>query len=238
MKTKTLLCLLLLCVSAGAAALSIYNVQYTVSRGVDNSYPSAYTGKTVTVEGVVCAARFKGEGFFLSEPLSGAWRGIMVRTGDYDPTPGTYLRLTARVAEHFGMTCLQDISKYTILDRNRPQPKPVIVTTGQLDDPQEAEAYEGVYIRLVNVSATGGKTRGGSFTVNDGSGQCRVLQGSFGSKSQASPAVGSLYSQIAGIVTFAYGEYALNPIGASDIQSQQPVSTQNRSWGKIKSIYK
>lgn len=238
MKTKMLLCLLLLCVSAGAAALSIYNVQYTISRGVDNSYPSAYTGKTVTLEGVVCATRFKGEGFFLSEPLSGAWRGIWVRTGDFEPTPGTYLRLTARVAEHFGMTCLQDISKYTVLDKGRPLPNPVLVTTGQLDDPQEAEAYEGVYVRLVNVSASSAKTAKGSFSVNDGSGQCRVLQGSFGFPNQASAAVGSLYARIAGIVTFAYGEFTLNPIGASDIQTQQPVSTQNRSWGKIKSIYK
>ncbi|MBP9006961.1 MAG: hypothetical protein KBG06_03825, partial [Candidatus Syntrophosphaera sp.] len=64
------------CIMAGAT--SIYNIQYTNSRGADNSYPSPYLGKQVTVEGIVTAVNFNGEGYFLSEPVSGAWRGIYV----------------------------------------------------------------------------------------------------------------------------------------------------------------
>lgn len=227
--------LLLLC--AGAWALTIHDVQYTSSRGVDNSYPSPYLGKTVTLEGVVTAANYRGGGFFLSESVSGAWRGIYVSCADYLPASGTYLRLTGKVGEVFGMTCLQDIQKYLVLDRNRALPKPVIISSGQLESPLEAEAYEGVYARLINSSASGSKASTAGFTVNDGSGRCSVNLDGFSAR-KATPPVGTQYAQIAGIVVFSRGEYSLNPFAPSDLQTQQPVSTQNRSWGKIKSIYK
>jgi hypothetical protein len=64
------------------------------------------------------------------------------------------------------------------------------------------------------------------------------VTGSFGGKAVSSPAAGVQYSQIVGVVVFGYGEFSLNPISAGDISIQQPASVQNRSWGKIKSIYK
>ncbi len=238
MKRSILLVSVLLSLCLGAGALTIYEIQYTSSRGVDNSFPSPYLGKVVSVEGVVTAAGYRNSGFFLSENVSGAWRGIFVQTNSYTPSVGSYVRLTGEVAESYGMTCLQDIRNYRVLDRNRPLPKPVIISTGQLENPHEAEAYEGVYARLINSSVSSAKSASGKFMVTDGSGQCRITLGAFGTKPAQSPAAGTQYAQIAGIVTFGYGEYNLNPFSASDLQIQQPVSTQNRSWGKIKSIYK
>lgn len=238
MKRSIVLVSVLLSLCFGAGALTIYDIQYTASRGVDNSYPSPYLGKTVTLEGVVTASNYRGGGFFLSETVSGAWRGIYVNTEAYNPGVGSYLRLTGKVAEHFGMTCLQDLSAYRLLDRNRPLPKPAIISSGQLQNPLEAEAYEGVYTRLLNVSATGAKSAPGKFMVNDGSGQCRVVLDNFGARKLVAPGLGTQYAQLTGIVVFGYGEYALSPIGSADMQIQQPVSIQTRSWGKIKSIYK
>lgn len=228
---------LLLSLCLGAAALTIYDVQYTASRGVDDSYPSPWLGKQVTLEGIVTATGYRGEGFFLSEKLSGAWRGIYVLDSRHHPAVGSYVRLSAEVAENFGMTCLRDLSSLKVLDSNRTLPTPAVISTGQLASAMEAEAYEGVFVRLVNTSVTGGKARNGRFTVSDGSGHCGIVLQSFGGKASA-PAVGTQYAQITGLVTFSYGEYLLNPLSAGGLQVQQPVSVQNRSWGKIKSIYK
>lgn len=237
MKRSIWLMSILLSLCTGAVALSIYDVQYTASRGVDNSYPSPYLGKQVTLEGIVSATGYRGEGFFLSEKLSGAWRGIYILDSSYNPTIGNYVRVSGEVAEYFGMTCLRNLNSFRVLDSNRTLPNPIVISAGQLSNAMEAEAYEGVYVRLVNASVTGTKSRNGRFAVSDGSGQCGVVLQSFGGKASA-PAVGTQYAQIAGLVTFSYGEYLLNPVSSSGMQIQQPVSTQNRSWGKIKSIYK
>jgi len=135
------------------------------------------------------------------------------------------------------MTCIRNLSDFRVLDRNRPLPSPVTISTGQLANALEAEAYEGVYVRLVNVSTSNARTKSGKFMVNDGSGQCSVVLGSFGTNS-STPQVGTQFSQIVGVIVFSYGEYSLHPVSAADLQIQQPVSVQNRSWGKIKSIYK
>lgn len=221
----------------GAAALTIYDVQYTVSRGVDGSYPSPWLGKQVSLEGVVTAAGYRGEGYFISERLSGAWRGILVLDDSRDPAVGSYVRLSGVVAEQFGMTCIRDLSSFRILDPNRGLPNPVIISTGQLTNAMEAEACEGVYVRLVNATVTGGRSKNGRFTVSDGSGQCVVSLQNFGGKATA-PAAGTQFSQVSGLVVFSHGEYLLNPVSADDLQVQHPVSVQSRSWGKIKSIYK
>ncbi len=237
MKKTILLTAILLSFWLGAAALNIYDVQYTANRGVDGSYPSSWLGKQITLEGVVLATGHRNEGFFLSERICGAWRGIHVLDSKFNPAAGDFVRLTGDVAEVFGMTCIRDLKSLQVLDRNRSLPSPVSISSGQLSNPMEAEAYEGVYVRIMNASVTGSKGKNGRFTVNDGSGQCAVALQSFGGKASA-PSVGTQYAQISGVVTFSYGEYILNPFSSSGMQLQQPVSIQNRSWGKIKSIYK
>lgn len=238
MRNTVVLLTLLLSLCVGAEALSIYDVQYVNSAGADNSYPSAYLGKEVTLEGIVTATNYRSGGYFISEPVSGAWRGILINDKRNNPSPGDLIRLSGRVSELFGMTCIQDLSAYRVLDRNRPLPNPVIISTGQISSSLEAEAYEGVYARLLNASSSGSKTRSGRFMVNDGSGQCSVLTGSFSDKRKLTPVVGVQFSYLVGVVAFGYGEFSLNPVSTDDIGIQQPVSTQNRSWGKIKSIYK
>jgi predicted extracellular nuclease len=220
-----------------AEAITIYDIQYTNSRGADNSYPSPYLGKQVTVEGIVNAVNFCGEGYFLSEPVSGAWRGIYIWDTEHKPKIGNYLRITGEVAEYFGMTCIRNLKSYRVLDQQRSLPNPVIISTSQLTNPLEAEAYEGVSVRIINVSVSSIKSKNGKFMANDGSGPCSVSLGNFGTKTTL-PALGTQFLQISGILTFSYGEYTINPVNSDDLQIQQPVHIQTRSWGSIKSLYK
>ncbi|MDP2172621.1 MAG: hypothetical protein Q8M98_05865 [Candidatus Cloacimonadaceae bacterium] len=230
--------ILMLSLAIGAAAISIYEIQYSVSPGVDNSYPSQYVGQEVSLEGIVTATNYRGGGFFISESISGPWRGILVLDRRNNPGIGDKVLLRGRVSESFGMTCIQDISSFRIIDRNLPLPQPVIVTTGQLSRSDEAEVYEGVLVRVLSSSSSSSRVKQGKFKITDGSGQCSVIMGGFSDQRSHSPAVGTQYSSLTGIVIFGYSEFALHPISQMDVQVQSPVSTQNRSWGRIKSIYK
>lgn len=228
----------MLCFISMVGALSIYDIQYTNNPGVDNSYPSAYVGREVVLDGVVTSSDYQNSGYFLSESLSGAWRGIFVSDKRNNPVPGSKVRIRGKVHESFGMTCIQNVDYFAVLDANAGMPQAIILTTGQLSRADEAEAYEGVYARLLNSSTASAKSKKGRFNVTDGSGQCSVITGSFAGSRSISPMVGTQFTSIVGIVVFSFSEFSINPVNNGDVQIQLPKSTQNRSWGKIKSIYK
>jgi predicted extracellular nuclease len=149
------------------------------------------------------------------------------------------VRISGTVSEAYGMTCLQDITQSRLVSSNNPLPLPVIITTGQLSRADEAEAYEGVYTRLLNTTSSGNKSQKTKFQVTDGSGTCAIICNMFSARgANKSYAASSHYSSITGVVTFGFSEFALAPIAVTDMIIQQTKFIQNRSWGKIKSIYK
>ncbi len=238
LKQLTLL-ILMVSLSLGAWAVSIYEIQFTSTSGSDGTYPSRYIGKNVSIEGVVTATNYKNGGYFISETLNGPWRGVYVLDRNASVNTGDIVRITGSVSETFGMTCLQDISQTRVLSSNNPLPQPVLITTGQLSRADEAEAYEGVYARLLNTTSTGSKNYRGKMQVTDGSGTCFVLSDLFSPIGTIKTTTSSShFTSITGVVIYGFSEFALGPIATTDMIIQQPKFIQNRSWGKIKSIYK
>ncbi|HNV92370.1 MAG TPA: hypothetical protein PKM80_00270, partial [Candidatus Cloacimonas sp.] len=78
MKRILILISILACAVCQVEAISIYEVQFTSSRGSDGTFPSPYMGKDVTLEGIVTATDYREGGFFISEKLNGPWRGILI----------------------------------------------------------------------------------------------------------------------------------------------------------------
>jgi hypothetical protein len=112
-----------------------------------------------------------------------------------------------------------------------------MLTSGQLAGSEEAEAYEGVYVRLLNVMPTQNKSNRNKLLVTDGSGPCVVQKDLFNPK-LSSGTSNSQYASITGVVVYSFSEFALGPVSGQDMIVNQPKFIQNRSWGKIKSIYK
>lgn len=238
MKKLMMIAGLLACLCSAAWALSIFDIQYSNNPGIDNTYPSAYVGSTVSVEGVVTATDYRYDGFVLSETVNGPYRGILILDRRSGVSVGDLVRLTGTVSETYGMTCIQDITQLSVLDRNYPLPQPMIVSTGQIARPEESEAYEGVLVKVINISASSSRISRNSFNVTDGSGQCTVMLDSFSDRLNVSPSLGTMFSSIKGIVLFSHSSYTLNPVDLGSIQFSAPVYNQNRSWGRIKSIYR
>jgi hypothetical protein len=234
---KVILTLSLLLSTMMLFGVSIFQIQFTTDSGGDNTYPSYFAGKTVTVEGIVTATGFKSGGFFMSESAGGPWRGIYVRSATASVSPGDKIVLKGKVAEYFGMTCLQDIDRISVLDTHHSIPFANQVTTGQITTPEQAESFEGTLVKIQNASFI--QTASGSLrlTVNDGSGSCNICD-NLTSDKIAKYKPGEIFNALTGIVCYAFGEYSVNPRSRNDVSIMVPVFNQNRSWGRIKSIYK
>jgi predicted extracellular nuclease len=234
---KGILLALLVCGLFALNAITIYDIQYTSFSGTDNTYPSRFVGKDVTVSGIVTAVNYRNGGFFICEPAGGPWRGIYIKANTLNINTGDKVILKGIVDEYFGMTCIRDLQSVTLRDTNQPVPFPNQVTTGQITTPDQAEAYEGTLVRVQNATFVQGRGSAERFTVNDGSGQCFVYD-NFTAELNHKFKSGDVFSSLTGIVGYSYGEYSVNPRLASDMAVMVPVFNQNRSWGRIKSIYK
>ncbi len=224
--------------SVGAWAISIYDIQFTANPGSDGTYPSRHLGKQVSLDGIVTAINYRNGGYFINEPLNGAWRGILVADKNNRVKIGDRVLVSGVVSETFGMTCLTDITDTRTIESGTMLPRPLILTTGQLTRAEEAEAYEGVYAKIVNATSIGQKGARNRINVTDGSGVCSIQNGSFGNKEVMNLNSSGTYTSITGIVLFNFSEFSLSPINTNDVVKSQPTSVQNRSWGRIKSIYK
>jgi hypothetical protein len=206
--------------------VSIPDVQRTSLPGFDSTYPSPYTGKTITVSGIVTAIGFEGGSFFISTPSGGAWSGLCIRSGE-NVEVGEYLEATGVVTEAHGFTMLDRIRTINRLG-TRQLPKPTRITTSELN---RGECYESV---LVQVDITTNTTRS-SRHISGSSSECRLDSG-FASVRIPDREVGTRC--VTGISVYAFGEYRLNPRTNSDISSIGTVNAERSSWGRVKSLYK
>lgn len=238
MNKLILIVTLMALLGASLGAVSIFDIQHTGNPGIDNTYPSQYVGRRVSLEGVVTATSFRTGGFILSETIGGPYRAILVSERRSSVQIGDYVQISGTVSETYGMTCIEDITALRVLDRNYPLPQPLVLTTAQISRAEESEAYEAVLVRVINASSLGSRSSRGRFAVTDGSGQCNVILNSFGGSLNLNPSAGTIFSNIQGIVLFSHSEYSLNPINSQGIGVAAPVHNQTRSWGRIKSIYR
>jgi predicted extracellular nuclease len=234
---KVFLVALLLLGICFLSGLSIYDIQYTSNPGSGNTYPSPYVGKTVTLEGVVTAKGYNESGFFMSEPAGGPWRGIFIRDSHVSVNIGDKLIVRGVVGEYFGMTCLQDVNGIRIVDSNYPLPFANQVTSGQITTPDQAEAYECTLVRVQNATIVQSQGTGANFSLTDGSGPC-LVRTTLPTDKARKYKTGDILASVTGIVCYSYGEYSINPRTVADMVIMVPVFHQNRSWGRIKSIYK
>ena len=72
-----LICILM-CFSIVAQAISVYQVQFTYSRGSDGTFTYPYLAKEVSLEGIVTVTYFQEDSYFISEKLNGPGRGILI----------------------------------------------------------------------------------------------------------------------------------------------------------------
>ncbi len=158
--------------SFGQIVTTIADVQDTT--GGAGGGASHLDGQTVTVEGVVSAEIWAYGSSYYIQDGSGPWSGVYVYDSGRENAYGDSVRITATVSEYYDLTQLSTVTEYVKLDSGKTV-TPTVVTTGEIaTGGSNAEAYEGVLVRVRHVDITNPSLGYGEWEIDDGSGPCRV----------------------------------------------------------------
>jgi len=186
--------------------VSIYNIQFTT----DISGDSPYKEQIVITSGVVTAVH--SGGYFIQDG-TGPWTGLYIYDNNNSPQIGDSLLLKGKIVEYYGMTEMTNVSVFEKLG-TAPIPQPTLITTNQVNQ----EAYESVLIRVDNAVCINANAGFGMWTVNDGSGACKVHNLIY----QYTPVLNAVYG-IIGPVFFTFDEFRIEPRSSADVIVQTNV---------------
>lgn len=217
----------------------IEHVQRTQTGGEG---PSPFSGATVTaaseqmnVAAVVMTDFSQNQSFITvqDDPALGPWSGIALRTGTttaYDAlkalTRGQRITITgALVSEFNGLTQLDNVT-FTAGAAGAPYADKTVLTT-DLASAATAEAHESMRLRFENVAVTNANpdapSNFGEFSVQSvgGTGSVRVNDASAAiadySDAAPQPTVGSRLAFVAGVWTYSFSNFKLEPETTADV---------------------
>ena len=205
-----LACILTYSVNAQTVT-TIAQIQDTTGTGTGDS---PFKDQVVTVVGVVSAESWAFGGTYYIQDGSGPWSGIMVYDADHTNAYGDSVRITGTVVEYYGITELKDITEYVKLDSGKTV-EPTLVTTGEIGTGGiNAEAYEGVLVKVINVAITNPDLGHGEWEIDDGSGACRIDDAA---DYYFTPANYDSVRNIIGVLNYNYNDTKIEPRLAWDI---------------------
>ena len=209
--TLLLLCALAWSVPAALLAQTnvtpIADIQSSVSSGDD----SAFVGQTVTVHGIVTG--IYGGLFFVQEEAGGPWSAIAVYQRGHGAAAGDAVQVTGVVTEYYDLTEIEPTA-IEILSSGNSLPAPIELTAKEA----ASEEWEGVLVRLSELTVTAAPNQHGEWRVKDGSGTLLVDDKGVAYDAQLDQAIASL----TGIVDHAFGSYRLIPRSLDDITATTP----------------
>lgn len=189
---------------SGSGITPIYDIQYTTAGSGDS--PLKDQGD-ITTAGIVTAV-FTGS-YVIEDASGGAWRGLWIDDAGHTPARGDRIQATGTVRESDGLTTLAELTAFQIVSSGNPLPAPQVLATNTVSQ----EHWEGVLVRVENLTVSNADLGDGEWSVTDGSGDVRIDdKGSY----SYTPALGATLAAIVAPVDF-YGTYKLQPLDDSDI---------------------
>ena len=185
--------------------VSIYDIQYTVDPGG----ASPYANQTLTTEGVVTAVDPSNNYNFIQDG-TGAWNGLKLYQPPVSLTVGDWVRVTGQITEYYGMTEMSPIDSVTVLSSGQTLPLAVEMSSAAVND----ESWEGVLVRVRDVTVTNADAGYGEWEVDDGSGMCRV-DDVF--SYDYLPVLNDLLTGVRGPVEYTFEFYKIEPRDNGDI---------------------
>ena len=145
------------------AVLSVSNVQYSTTGS------SPQVGSRVYVSGIATYA--DPSGYALADAGGGPWSGIYVADLNHRPNPGDRVYLEGLVQESATMTVLTNVASYALAATNAAVP-----LTSVRGNQVTNEAYEGVLVRITNITVRNANYNNGRtyWQAGDGAGHFLV----------------------------------------------------------------
>jgi predicted extracellular nuclease len=186
-------------------------------------------GNAVTLrEVIVTTPMLKGtssstspDAFWVGEPEGGEWSGVFVYAPYSEETvqPGDLVNLRGMVDEYYDNTELV-ATTVVVLSSGQPLPPPSVVTTDQAaQGGSDCERWEGVAIRLEDVSISNADLGYGDFGVKpaSGTGLEMTVSPKFDTNYYFLKTVGYAFSHLDGILDYSYNVFRLQPRSCDDL---------------------
>ncbi len=199
------------------AGLTIFDLQFTsFANG-----RSGFEDLEVTVSGVVTTESSDFPFYWIQNGRE-PWNGILINDPVNKPGLGDEVTLTGIVREVEDVTQITDVNGVAVNRRNQPVPVPVVLPTGDLTNAAMAERWEGMLVKVENVTVSDpfpeAASHFGEFVVDDGSGPARVdVLGRFSGNADSSFALGTQLLSVTGLLHFSSSMYKIEPRNESDV---------------------
>ncbi len=209
-------------VAGGPEEVSIYDVQYTIEAN-GNCYDSPRLSENISVTGTVTGIN-QGSypDFYIQDCTTTDWNGIYVYDDNYSLSIGDNVTVIGSVAEYYGCSQLSSVVSVTTNSTGNS-----VCTTTVTSDNLNAdcngstEAYEGVLVKLENVTCVVGPDADNVAWVKTAgaSDSCAVddQMHKYGTDNPVDLVQGQTYDYIVGIVHYYYDKYRVYPRFSSDI---------------------
>jgi len=229
-KILVFLGLLSLVIGLAAQIRTCYDVQYTTA--ANGSSP--FTGQSVTVQGIVTAARYytgsstSNYGFFISDVGGGPWSGLFIFTNQHSPLVGDMVEVTGTIVEYFDLTEMSPVSSFQVISQGNPLPPISTITTSQLASAATGEQWESVFVKVLNSTVISAPNSYQEFTINDGSGVAQVDNQCFApGHTWSGISAGQVWAEIKGLVDYAFGSYGINPRNDGDMVREYTLASSS-----------
>jgi len=209
--------------SSGPQQVSIHDIQFNNSQQGLECFDSPYLNQIIPVTGTVMGIQ-QGihPNYFFQDCSSPLWNGVYVFDDTHTLQLGQSITITAQVDEYFGLTELKNISAFASNSTGNAICT-TLVTSDDIPPPcnSGSEAYEGMLVRLNNVTCIDGPDEFGvgylkSTGATDSCGFDDDLH-YYGTDHPAAFIAGYTYAYVIGILHYTYDEYKIHPRFASDV---------------------
>ncbi|MFP4663923.1 MAG: T9SS type A sorting domain-containing protein [Bacteroidales bacterium] len=191
---------------SGPAITPIYDIQYT------SSGDSPLLDDEVTIKGVVVAnfnSSDYGTGYYVQDG-AGAWNGLYIYDETNSPSMEDSVQITGTVSEFYGMTQLEDITDFQIVDIGGTISGPEVISIADAN----TEDYESCFIRVENVSCVEEQNQYGEWKVAIGNDTLLMKDnGAFDFTEELNQEY-----HVQGVTNYSYGEYSLHYRVDGDIE--------------------
>ena len=200
----------------GQAAVQHYSIQ-EIQQTVDGQEgDSPLKDQVVETSGIVTAV--SGSSSYIQDG-TGAWSGINVYDGTFSGSVavGDMVTITGKVVEYNNKTEITSITQFEVNSSGNQLPEPTILMTSEIAQ----EKYEGVLVKVNNVTCTDPDLGFGEWEVDDQSGPARVDDLIFA----YTPSLNQNFTSITGIVEYTYSNFKIEPRSMEDIivESSLPI---------------
>jgi len=214
MKRLLLFCCAMLIFSSLTYAQTLVTIADIQDTTGTSSGDSKLKGQVVMVAGVISAESYAFGPYYIQDG-TGPWSGVYVYDSNNDAAYGDSILITAEVAEYYNLTELKNVSSFAVLSQGH-KVEPTLVTSGEIGTGGvNAEAYEGVLVKVVNADISNPDLGYGEWEIDDGSGACRVDDKA---EYYFDPAKYNSVKSIVGVLDYSFNDTKIQPRLAYDIE--------------------